>query len=266
MHKVYQKLLVIKNRVYRDYLMPSRLEEYEKIIVTLLERGYLPLTLRAYVEKLNGSDLDNEKYFLSRHDIDTDIDTAKAFFEVEKRHNFYATYYFRQSTLDISFMKELESFGSEASYHFEEVADYCKREHIKSTSLAFEKMFEIKQLFRKNFLDLEHNVGVKFKTVCSHGDFANRRLGIINNEITKDARLKEELGIICETYDVHVMDSFDAYLSDGKFPLTYKSEDILALCEGKNRVCMLSHPRQWRSNAWVNTKENIKRIYEEVRW
>jgi len=88
MHRVYQKLLVIKNRVYRDYLMSSRLGEYEKIIVTLLERGYQPLTLRAYVEKLNGSGLDDEKYFLSRHDIDTDIDTAKAFFEVEKRHNF----------------------------------------------------------------------------------------------------------------------------------------------------------------------------------
>ncbi len=44
--------------------------------------------------------------------------TAKKFFEIENKYNVKASYYFRLSTLDYKFMKEIHEYGSEASYHF----------------------------------------------------------------------------------------------------------------------------------------------------
>ena len=121
------KLEVIKNRIYGDYFMPSRLDEYEKVIKNLSEVGYEHITLRDYNHKLKNGTLANKKYFINRHDIDTDVKTAKEFFKREKKYNVKATYYFRLSTLDFDFMQEIEEYGSEASYHFEELATMQKK-------------------------------------------------------------------------------------------------------------------------------------------
>ena len=90
------KLTVIKNRIYSDYLMPSRLEEYENIIKKLNEESYIHITFREYRKLLNNKKLEG-KYFINRHDIDTDIATAKEFFKIEKKYNVKASYYFRLS-------------------------------------------------------------------------------------------------------------------------------------------------------------------------
>ncbi len=31
-------------------------------------------------------------------------------------------------------------------------------------------------------------------------------------------------------------------------------------------IYMLTHPRHWKNNRKVNTKDNIKRIYEGILW
>jgi len=261
------KIIRLKNRFYADYFMPSKLGEYEKIIKWTIEEGYEHLTFREYYQRLMSDTLEvDKKYFINRHDIDTDVATAKEFFKIEQKFGVFATYYFRHSTLDYDFMKELEAYGSEASYHFEEIADYCKQHHIKSKEEVFKNMSQIEELFSNNFKTIEKNLGKKLETVCSHGDFVNRKLGIINNELLKNSALREELGIRCETYDTEVKEGFDAYVSDGTFSMGDKAEDILKLFQEKNVVCMLSHPREWCSSVVANTKENLKRIYEGVLW
>jgi hypothetical protein len=260
------KIITIRNRIYKDYFMPSKLNQYAELIREFNKLGYEFLTFRDYVEKLNENSLGEKKYFISRHDIDTDNSTAKAFFEIEKQYNIKATYYFRLSTIDIALMKEIEKYGSEASYHFEEIATYCKIHHIKSIEEVSSHLPKIETLFKENFSNIQNQLGVKLKTVCSHGDFVNRKLGIINNKLTHNQLLREELGIISETYDSKVMKSFDAYISDGTFLLDWETEDILKRCSGKNIICMLSHPREWRVSILSNTAENIKRVYEGLKW
>ncbi len=261
-----KKLKRIKNRIYEDYFMPSRLNEYKLFLIRLKEQEYKFITFRDYIKKFHNNSIDNNKYFIIRHDIDTDISTAKEFFEIEKKYGVKATYYFRLSTLGVDFMKEIESYGSEASYHFEEIATFAKENHIKSKDAILKEMPSIKKLFNKNFKTIESRLDFKMETVCSHGDFVNRKLNIINNEITKDITLRKELGILAETYDEDIMNSFDLYLSDGKYPTSYKAEDILDDCKDKITICMLTHPRKWRSSIYHNTKENIKRIYEDFIW
>ena len=258
-------LKVIFNRIYSDYLMPSRLKEYEKIISFLKKNDYEFLTLKEYKNLLDNKNLKG-KYFINRHDIDTDILTAKAFFEIEKKYNVKATYYFRISTLDFEFMKEIEEYGSEASYHFEEIATFAKKNHIKSKDEIFNRMNEIKKLFKQNFFNIESKLGYKLLTVCSHGDFVNRKLKIVNNEIIKDKELRRELGIIAEAYDKDIMESIDIYISDGAFSIRETAEDIFKRLKNENIVYMLTHPRQWRVSWKDNTLENIKRFYEGLVW
>ncbi|MBU1667498.1 hypothetical protein KKC13_03710 [bacterium] len=260
------KLTIVKNRVYADYLMPSRMEEYEDILKSTLDSGYEYITVRDYYDKLSQNKLENKKYFVNRHDIDTDKKMARIFFEIEKKYNVRATYYFRLSTLDIELMKEIEAYGSEASYHFEEIATYCKQHHLKSQKNVFENMENIQKLFKKNFRMIENALGSKLQTVCSHGDFVNRKLALTNVAIIKSQGLREELGIVCETYDKIFKDSFDIYVADRPYPLYYTPENIFK-CIGKyDKIYMLSHPRQWRSNIIVNTIENLKRVYEDIKW
>jgi hypothetical protein len=164
-------------------------------------------------------------------------------------------------------MKEIESYGSEASYHFEEIATYAKRYHIKSKDEILNHLDKIIEEFKQNFKMIEIKMGgVKLQTVCSHGDFANRKLGVVNNMITKNIKLKEDLKIECETYDKDIMESFNIYVSDQPYPKFYTPKPIFEYIGEKDIICMLSHPRQWRTSWLCNTKENIKRLYEGLVW
>jgi len=246
------KITMVFNRIYNDFLMPSRLNEYERIIQESIKFGYEHIAFKNYYKKMVDNELDNKKYFLHRHDIDTDLRTTKKFFKIEKKYGVQTTYYFRLSTLNFELMKEIHSFGSEASYHFEEIAQYCKDNHIKSSAEAMEDIVKIREIFVKNIQNLESNLGFKIETVASHGDFVNRKLGIVNNEITKDEEFRKKINLLAESYDSNLMKSFDIYISDRQYPLFYTPENIFEAIGKYDVICMLSHPRQWESNILVN--------------
>ncbi len=260
------KVKAIFNRIYADYLMHSRLKEYEKIIQSVLKEGFVFITYRDYVQGFRSNSLSkSEKYFILRHDIDTDVRTAKQFFRIEKKLNVKASYYFRQATMDITFMKAINDYGSEASYHFEEIASFCKKNHIKTREEAIANIKEIKFLFKNNLQKLESQLGFKIKTVAAHGDFVNRKLKIINNYITDDRMLRQELGILAETYDQDVFDSFDVYISDKPYPVYY-TKSVSEHIKKDKIICFLTHPRHWHTNFYVNTKDNIRRLVEGILW
>ncbi len=251
----------IFNRIYSDYLMPSRLEEYERLLKTALDNGYRHLTLSEYFDEVLAG-TDTKKCFLHRHDIDTDVRTARKMFEIEKKLGVKTNYYFRLNTLDYELMKDIHNYGSEVGYHYEELAQYCKDHHINS-ALEIKKHYqEIKKIFTSNFLNIQEKCGFKINTIASHGDFVNRKLGLTNYDfITKT--LMDDLKISFECYDERLFKNMNVILSDTHYPTYYRpTSPFQAIEEGHKVIYLLTHPRHWRTAPMENTSDNFKRLWE----
>lgn len=259
-------IYTIKNRIYSDYFMKSRLSYYDHIISEFLSRDYLHMTVRDFYLAAGHGKLDGQRIFVHRHDIDTDVSTARKLFEIEKKHGVKATYYFRLSTLDFDFMREIDDYGSEVGYHFEELAAFCKKNHIKEPDVAMQQIEKIRKVFQNNFCRIESKFGRKISTVCSHGDFVNRALKLKNHEMTNSEELRDKLGILCEAYDDIFMTNLDVYVSDQPYPGNFSPRDIMSCIDQERRICLLTHPRHWRVNVKVNTFDNLKRLIEGILW
>ena len=249
------------NRIYSDYLMPTRLPEYEALVQSAQQAGYEQLSVRAFLTQGAGA-----LTLVHRHDIDSDLRTAAKMFAIEARHGITASYYFRLSTLDFGLMREIEAHGSEASYHFEEVAAFAKRHHIKDARVLRSRFPLIRAQFRRNLQAIERALERKLTTVASHGDFANRRLKVINHEILDDAAFRTRCGIACETYDDALLRQFDLYISDRPHPV-YFHPMAPADAFGRYRsICLLTHPVQWETNWRESTRCNVRRLVEDLAW
>jgi len=258
------------NRVYADYLMPSRLGEYEALVREVADAGYAQLSVREFFrqshdkERAQGHPM--PRSFVHRHDIDSDLRTAKKMFAIESRHGVRASYYFRLCTLDYGFMREIEAAGSEASYHYEEVADFAKRHRLRSADAVRQRFPEIRELFARNVSRIVERLGLPLTTVASHGDFANRRLKVINHELLRDEALRRRCGIECESYDAELLRCFDIYISDRKHPVYYYPLSPFEALGKYQHICLLTHPVQWETNWVESTRCNVRRLVEEVAW
>jgi len=253
------------NRLYADYLMPSRLGEYAALLRAAAEAGYAQVSVRSFFRDRHRSD-QRGRTLVHRHDIDSDLRTAKKMFAIEGRHGVKASYYFRLRTLDYGFMREIEAAGSEASYHYEEVADFAKRHRIRKSDELRRRFPEIRELFVRNIGQIASRLGAPLATVASHGDFANRRLKVINHELLRDAALRARCGIECESYDVELLRGFDMYISDRKHPVYYHPVSPFEALKRYERICLLTHPVQWETNWIESTRCNLRRLLEEMAW
>lgn len=258
------------NRVYADYLMPSRLGEYDALVREVASAGYAQLSVREFFRQAYGGERAQgqpmERSFVHRHDIDSDLRTAKKMFAIESRHGVRASYYFRLCTLDFGFMREIEAAGSEASYHYEEVADFAKRHRLRSADAVRQRFPEIRELFARNVGQIVERLGMPLTTVASHGDFANRRLKVINHELLRDEALRRRCGIECESYDAALLRCFDIYISDRKHPVYYYPLSPFEALGKYRHICLLTHPVQWETNWVESTRCNMRRLVEEVAW
>ncbi len=258
----------IASRIYSDYLMSSRLGEYRDIMKQVLSEGYEVIGVADYyIEMLAGRLAKPRKILVNRHDIDTDVNTARRIFEIEKELNARSTFYFRLNTLNVPLMREIKEAGWEVGYHFEEVASYAKRNGIRTKEEILDKLEHIRREFEANFCSVQNMLGFRINTVASHGDFANRVLGVTNHLITDCAELRDKLDILAEAYDVRLLSSFDIYLADRPPPVGFAPMGpVDAMLAGHKKICMLTHPRHWHA-SWVdNTKENLIRAYEGWKW
>jgi len=251
----------ILHRIYADYLMPSRLHEYEALLIAAKEAGYAQMSIRKFFRGTKA-----KQVLIHRHDIDSDLRTARKMFDIECRHQVHASYYFRLCTLDIGFMREIEAAGSEASYHYEEIADFAKQHHLHDPSEVRRHFPALRDRFAVNVARITSALGRPLSTVASHGDFANRKLQIINHELLADASLRKRCGIECETYDEVLLSQFDMYISDRKYPVYYKPVSPLEALGNYPRICLLTHPVQWETNWIDNTRCNFRRLSEGIRW
>lgn len=256
---------ILFGRIYSDYVMPSRLAEHETLLLRARDAGYTQTSVRQFHRSLQDGNRD-EKVLVHRHDIDTDVRTARKLFEIEKRCGIKSSYYFRICTLDYDFMREIDEYGSEASYHYEELATFAKKNHIKDPAEILRRLPQIRAEFQTNFQSIEKRLGKKLTTVASHGDFANRRLKVANTEILGDQELRARCGIHCEAYDENFLGNFDVYISDRAAPQYYHPISPVAAIGKHRQICLLTHPRQCETNWAENTKSNLQRFYEGLAW
>lgn len=254
------------HRFYSDYLLPDRIGEYARINEELLKKGFTFKTTLEFFQEALVNQLPQEKVFIHRHDIDTDISTAKRFFESEKKLGIKTSYYFRLNTIDISLMNDIHAYGSEVGYHYEELAQYCKDYKIRDWNKAQAKLPEIRLRFKENFLNLQAKLNFKIESIASHGDFVNRFLGHPNHELITQ-ELMNELNILLECYNPPLQKLIDVHLSDQPYPRYYRDlSPIQALEAGHNVIYLLTHTRHWHVARWENTTDNIKRAWEGLRY
>ena len=250
----------VLNRLYSDYLMPSRLGQYTALLEQAKDAGYAQLSLRSFLGAPSARAL------VHRHDIDSDVRTARKMFDIETRLGVTASYYFRLSTLDRGFMRAIEDYGSEASYHYEEAADFAKRHGIRDGAALRRRFPEVRACFAANCARVAALVGAPLTTVASHGDFVNRRLQVINHELLQDADLRAACGIRWEAYDAEVLARFDLYISDKPHPRYYDPVSPFTALGRYRRICLLTHPVQWETNWGASTACSLRRLYDELSW
>lgn len=256
----------VLDRIYSDYAMPSKLAEHEAVILAASAAGYAQLAVRDFLPTLSKVNAPTQRVLIHRHDIDTDLRTARKLFELEKRHQIRSSFYFRLSTLDFDLMDEIEAYGSEASYHYEELATFAKRNRLKQAAEVLGRLGDIKEEFVHNFLSIEKKLGRKMTTVASHGDFANRRLNLYNTIILDDTSVRKRCGIVCEAYDAALMSHTDVYISDRPHPQYFFPVAPRQALGRHARIYLLTHPRQFETNWTENTKENLSRLYQSLAW
>jgi hypothetical protein len=256
----------IYNRMYADYLMPSRLPRYEALLIQARDQGYRQTSVRSWLHALRTGSTGRGPVLVHRHDIDSDLRTTRRMFAIEQKHGVRASYYFRLSTLDVGLMRAIEEYGSEASYHYEELATYAKRQHLKVPAEVLDRMAQIRTEFENNFRMIESALGHKLHTVASHGDFANRRLGLINCAVLEDAALRARCGIAGECYDAELMSSFDIYISDKPAPQYFHPMPPQAALGRHGRIFLLTHPSQWHAGWAANSRKNFDRVLDAWRW
>lgn len=255
------KLIGIKNRIYSDYFMKNRFEEYEEMIKMFLDNGFL----FAPIKDIDSLDLVNNKYIFLRHDIDSEPKVAEKMFNIEQKYGICTTYYFRLSTLDVNLARKMISKGVEVGYHYEELAEYAKMNKIKDGREIKKHIEDIEKIFIDNTVNFEKQVGFKMETVVSHGDWMNRTLGVTNKVIVTKS-IKSKLNLKFEGYEIE--NKLDFRLADRGYPQFWvptKPEDVL---KDKNmRIgLLLIHPRQWCSAPIDRFKQDFSRVYEAIRY
>lgn len=256
-------MINLGRRIYSDYLMADRTADYEVLLRAAIGAGYTLMSLRDFIALGQGGP---QRIMVLRHDIDTDPATARRLFEIERSLGARASYYFRLTTLDTRLMVEIEEFGSEASYHFEEIADFVKLHGIRCPGMLRARMDEVEDQFFINFTDIERRTGIKLRTVASHGDFVNRKLGVINHELLQNAALRQRCGITHEAYDAALMHCFDIYISDRAWPEMYRPCSPLEVLDTHERIYFTSHPVHWRTNWRESSRHNLMRLLESWSW
>lgn len=159
-------------------------------------------------------------------------------------------------------MREVSDNGCEVGYHYEEIADYIKKHHLTKREQVINKIEIIRQNFLENLKHFEDILGEKVVTVASHGDFANRALGIANYEIL-DSKTRECAGIQLEAYDPALEGKLDFRCSDAMYPRFWNpNSPEYAIKQGSTKILVLIHPRQWQRAPLERFKIDMIRAHE----
>ena len=259
-------LSTISNRIYADFLMPSRLPAYRALLRAYLDAGYRVVSIATFWDLVRSSNLDpDQPIAILRHDIDTDPGTARRMWEIEQDLGVGGSFFFRLSTLDPALIGRIAAAGGHASYHYEELATVAKRHRIRTRAGAEAHRAEAQDELRRNLLSLRQRFDLPLDIVASHGDFVNRKLGIPNWSLLTDQGFRREVGIVLETYDEAMMSLVTSRHSDTLGPRYWIPEDPrLAIARGERVVYLLVHPRHWHVARVINARDDALRAWENL--
>lgn len=251
----------IWNRVYADFLMPSRLEEYRALLSAFVDAGYGFWPIRDFWDILcQGGAPSDRRFIILRHDIDSAASTARAMWAIERELGISSTYYFRLSTLNQDLMCEIDEHGGEASYHYEELATIARRRALGGKEIL-KHLDEARDNFASNIQSLRTQTGLAMSTVASHGDFINRKVGVTNTVILRDPVFRSAVGVDLEAYDEEFMRHIDSRFSDTHHPRYWRAGNPLdVLPNGSHPTYLLVHPGHWHAIPWANLAADAKRV------
>lgn len=213
---------------------------------------------------MGGGNSGKGKYLILRRDIDTaDFGILRKMLALERKYGARATYYFRWNTINVKLMNEIARAGGEASYHFEEIATYCYRHHIKRKSDMLLHIEDIRDLFLRQYVKFKEKTGQPCLTIASHGDYINTRFRYQNKELI-DQRVRSVSGIMREAYDHEHVDALTCRIADQVEMELFTEKTIAAIERGEPVLELLTHPRQWNSPVWVNLKEELGRLAKGI--
>lgn len=253
----------IRKRLYDDFFGPSKENEYELILKQASENGYEFHTVLSFEEVIAHGLEEGKKYLILRRDIDTgDFKILRKMLALEKKYGARATYYFRWNTINVKLMREISEAGGKASYHYEEIATFCYKRHIRTALRILENIEIIKDQFIENYHRFKDLTGQPCLTVASHGDFMNVRIQL-KNCLLIDERVRKETGILREAYDKEHEQLLTCNLFDMDMSV-FVNNALDAIKHGEPVLELLTHPRQWNSSFWVNLKEEFSRIIRGI--
>jgi len=262
----------VRDRIYADFLMPSRLAAYRQMLETMLASGYSVVSIDRYWRGRGTADSNPSNppdpirpTVILRHDIDTDPGTGRRMWEIGHELGIAASFFFRLSTLDVPLMSEIAAGGGHASYHYEEIATVAKRRRLRSRREVDGFLPEIRAEFVRNLAAVRQRTRLPIDIVASHGDFANRRLGTPNWTILTDQEVRTANGIVLEAYDHELMGTVTSRHSDTLHPRYWVGESpLVAVGRREPVVHVLVHPRHWRTAPLTNALDDLGRLRENV--
>lgn len=254
----------IKQRLYNDFLRPSKESEYELILKVARDNEYEVHTMLSFEDVIKKGVEDGKKYLILRRDIDTaDFKILRKMLALEKKYGARTTYYFRWNTISVELMQEIAEAGGEASYHYEEIATYCYKHRIRSREVMWQHIEEIRDFFISQLAKFRAKTGQPCLTIASHGDYVNTKFQVQNKELI-DERVRKACGIVREAYDAAHMDLLTCRIADQVEMEHFAEKSIAAIERGEPVLELLTHPRQWNSPVWVNLKEEIVRVFKQI--
>ncbi len=256
-----------KIELFIKYFKNNRISEYEKIIIEAKKYNYEIISLKNYIEKK--FDI-SKKILILRHDADHFSNGTKMMFEIEKKYQVTSSFYFRNSTFEPKLMKEIEEYGSEASLHFEPIADFVKANNIKNRSeLQKCKNWEQRclDILKANIERYRNLLDISCTTIASHGEYENTLVQTPNNYLTEDTKTYKYLDIKLEAYNKNMIDKVTCYISDVPIEINngyrYGKSPIKAIIEEEKFIMFLSHPNHWHYTPWKKFKKLVKMIIKK---
>ena len=256
-------------RLRSTYFLPCRLGEYREFIKGCASYGYEMHSIISFWWLLSsGASVSDGKYMILRHDVDSDAATAEKMWSIEQEFGARSSFYFRLCTLDFDLMRRIEQSGSEASYHYEELATFAKQRCIRRPEELLPLMPEIQRTFADNIGILRQQSGLPMISVASHGDFANRHLGMANWMLLEPYELRTQLGIEVEVYDEKLMNFVSSRHSDiAQYPALWNpSNPIGAVRRSEPVIYVLTHPGRWSRNRAELVEQDTLRLVEGIRY
>jgi len=254
-------------KLFIQYLRNNRIKEYDLIIKKALEIDYEIISLRDYIENRYNKD---KKLLVLRHDVDHFSNGTKMMFEVEKKYGVRSSFYFRNSTFEPKLMKEIEEYGSEASLHFEPIADFVKANSIRSKEelYSFENWEQrCLNILKSNLERFRNLLDIPCITIASHGEYENRLVKIPNNYLTENISTYDDLNIKLEAYNKEMIDKVTCYISDVPIEINdgyrYGVTPVEAIKRNEAFIMFLTHPNHWHYSLVKQIKKLAKVIIKK---